>query len=293
MKPAPYGPFPYSPIVDRPRLTWPNGARVALWVIPNCEIFALDETVPSTAHHGFVPPDVPTFAIRDYGNRVGIFRLMEVFDRYGIRATVALNSNLCAAHPQIIEKGKARGWEWMGHNATNTRRLKDIPPDEERAFIHSVLDTIEKSTGTRPAGWLGSSLQETWNTLEHLADGGVQYVADWVNDDQPYEMNLEGNRRMVSLPYSWYINDKPAYDTEHCTADQFRDMICRQFDTLYREGAESGRVMAIALHPYLSGLPFRIGAIDGALDYICRHEGVWRATGAEIVQAFRDCNTQR
>src|ERR1700720_2037867 len=101
MKPDAYGPFPYSPIVGRPRLTWPGGARVALWVIPNLEIFALNESVPSAAGGGaFVPPDVPTWAIRDYGNRVGVFRLMDVMDRYGVRATVALNSNLCAQHPQ-------------------------------------------------------------------------------------------------------------------------------------------------------------------------------------------------
>jgi peptidoglycan/xylan/chitin deacetylase (PgdA/CDA1 family) len=180
----------------------------------------------------------------------------------------------------------------MGHNQTNTRRLKDIPVDEERSFIHATLETIETATGTRPAGWLGSSLQETWNTLEHLADEGVEYVADWVNDDQPYVMDLDGGRRIVSLPYAWYINDKPVYENEHHTADEFREMICRQFDTLYREGVTSGRVMAIALHPYLSGLPFRIGAVDAALEYICRHEGVWRATGAEIVHSFVKGNVQ-
>lgn len=287
MKPRSYGPFPYSPIAGRPRLIWPNGARVALWVIPNLEIFALNESVPSAAGgSAFVPPDVPTWAVRDYGNRIGIFRLMDVMDRYGVRGTVALNSNLCAQHPQIIEAGRVRGWEWMGHNQTNTRRLKDLPPEEERAFIHNVLSTIKVATGTSPAGWLSSSLQETWNTLEHLVDGGVEYVADWVNDDQPYYMDVDGGRRIVSLPYSWYINDKPAYEHDRRTADEFREMICRQFDTLYREGSESGRVMAIALHPYLSGLPFRIGAIDAALDYICSHEGVWRATGTEIVRHF-------
>jgi hypothetical protein len=111
-------------------------------------------------------------------------------------------------------------------------------------------------------------------------------VADWVNDDQPYFMQLESGKRLVSIPYSWYINDKPAYEHEGRTADEFREMMCRQFDVLYREGATSGRVMAIALHPYLTGLPFRIGALDAALEYICRHDGVWRATGAEIVRHY-------
>ena len=287
MKPRSYGPFPYSPIVSRPRLTWPGGARVALWVIPNIEFFALDDSVPAGAGgSGNAPPDVPTWASRDYGNRVGVFRMMETMDRYGIRGTVALNSNLCAQHPQIIDAGRTRGWEWMGHNQTNTRRLNAVPADQERAVIENTLATIASATGTRPVGWLGSGLQETWNTLDYVAAAGLEYVADWVNDDQPYHIELDGGKRLVSLPYSWYINDKPAYEHSHVMPDDFREMICRQFDVLYREGAGSGRVMAIALHPYLSGLPFRIGAIDAAFEYICRHEGVWLATGSEIVRHY-------
>jgi peptidoglycan/xylan/chitin deacetylase (PgdA/CDA1 family) len=285
MTARPYGPFPYSPIIERPRLRWPNDARVALWVIPNIEFFALDDSVPAGAGGtGIKPPDVPTWASRDYGNRVGVFRMMDTMDRYGIRGTVALNSDVCIHHPAIIEAGKARGWEWMGHNRTNTQRLNAVPAEEEAALIKSVVDTIAASTGVPPAGWLGSGLQETWNTVRYLAEAGLEYVADWVNDDQPYFIDAGPNKRLVSLPYSWYINDKPAFEHDNRTAAEFCDMICRQFDVLYREGAESGRVMAIALHPYLTGLPFRIGALEDALAYICRHEGVWRATGSEIVR---------
>jgi allantoinase len=287
MKPGAYGPFPYSPIVDRPRLAWPNGARVAFWVIPNIEFFALDDNVPAGAGGtGSPAPDVPTWASRDYGNRVGVFRLMDTMERYGIRGTVALNSNVCDYHPEIIKAGQALKWEWMGHNQTNTRRLNSVPADQERGIIKATLATIEAATGTRPAGWLGSGLQETWNTLDHLADEGVEYIADWVNDDQPYRMALDGGRKMVSVPYSWHINDKPVFEHAHHTADEFRQMICDQFDVLYREGATSGRVMAIALHPYLIGLPFRISALDAAFDYICRHEGVWLATGSEIARHY-------
>jgi peptidoglycan/xylan/chitin deacetylase (PgdA/CDA1 family) len=287
MKPRPYGPFPYSPIVRRPRLEWPGGARVALWVIPNIEFFSLEDRVPAgSGGSGVKPPDVPTWASRDYGNRVGVFRLMRVLDRYGIRATVALNSNLCAQHPEIIEEGEARKWEWMGHNETNTKRLNEVPPEEERRIIRDSLATIERATGKRPVGWLGSGLQETWDTLELLAAEGCRYVCDWVNDDQPYIMSLEGGRRLVSVPYSYDINDKPAFERQLRTAEEFAEMIRRQFDVLYEEGAESGRVMGIALHPYLTGMPYRIGAFDAALEYICRHEGVWRATGSEIASHF-------
>src|SRR5882724_7908506 len=146
MKPGPYGPFPYSPIIRRPRLEWPEGARLALWVVPNIEFFSL-ETRPGGLGPGKIP-DIPTWAIRDYGNRVGVFRLMDVLDRHGIRATVALNSELCVHHPEIIEEGKKRAWEWMGHNESNTRRLNEAPPGEEAGIIKRALATIEKATGT-------------------------------------------------------------------------------------------------------------------------------------------------
>jgi allantoinase len=284
VKPSPYGPFPYSPIIRRPRLEWPGGAHVALWVIPNIEFFSLEDRIPGTS--GMKVPDIPNWAARDYGNRVGVFRMMDVLERYGIRGTVALNSNVCAQHPVIIEEGQKRNWEWMGHNETNTIRLNDVTPEEETLIIRNSFSTIEQATGTRPAGWLGAGLQETWSTLELLEQQGCEYVCDWANDDQPYVMSLENGRSMVSLPYSFEINDKPAFEHRFRTAAEFGDMIKRQFDVLYREGAESGRVMAIALHPYLTGQPHRIGALDEALEHICRHQGVWRATGSEITRHF-------
>ena len=288
MKPARYGPFPYSPIIHRPPLKWPNGAHVALWVIPNIEFFALDEKVPPGSGGTGVPvPDVPTWSARDYGNRVGVFRLMEVLEKHGIRATVALNSELCTEHPAIIKEGNKLKWEWMGHCESNTRRLNAAPPGEEPRIIKDSLAVIEKATGAHPRGWLGSGLQETWDTLDLLADHGLHYVCDWTNDDQPYIMNLDGNKTLVSVPYSHEINDKPAFEKFHRTADQFHDMICRQFDVLYREGAQSGRVMAIAIHPYLTGVPHRIDAFDAALGYISRHGKVWKTTGADIARHYR------
>ena len=288
MKPSIYGPFPYSPIINRPKLEWPNGAQLALWIIPNIEFFSLMEKVPAGAGGSNSPaPDVPQWAVRDYGNRVGVFRMMETLERYGIRGTVALNSELCIHHPEIIEAGEKLKWEWMGHNESNTRRLNEAKPGEEPRIIKNALDTIQKATGRRPVGWLGSGLQETWDTLDLLVDNGVEYVADWVNDDQPYEMTLEGGKSILSVPYSHEINDKPAFEKHNLTATEFHDMICRQFDVLYREGAQSGRVMAICLHPYLTGVPHRIGALDAALKYISKHKKVWKTTGSEIAKHYR------
>jgi len=282
MKPQRTGPFPYLPIGNRPKLVWPKNARVALWVIPNIEVFALNERMPSGS--GKIP-EVPVYSTRDYGARVGIWRIIEVLERFGIHATVALNSEVCDAYPQIIEEITKLGWECMGHNESNTRRLNNIPPEDEHRAIHDTLVRIEQAVGEKPVGWLSSGLQETWNTLEYLVEEGCRYVADWVNDDQPYLMNING-KSLVSLPYSLELNDKPAFEAHHRTAEEFERMIRRQFDVLYREGSSSGRVMAIALHPYIIGVPHRIDALNSALDYICAHEGVWLATGKEIVDHY-------
>jgi peptidoglycan/xylan/chitin deacetylase (PgdA/CDA1 family) len=276
------GPFPYIPITKRPKIQWPGGARLALWIIPNFEVFALDEAVQGGS--GKIP-DVPQYAARDYGARVGVYRLMEVMQRHGIRGTVALNSEVCDVYPEIIEEAVKLNWEFMGHNESNTRRLTGLAKEEEEGVVSRTLNRIEQATGKRPAGWLGAGLQETWNTVDILAEAGLRYVADWVNDDQPYLMNTEVGQ-LVSLNYSVELNDKPAFEKTHMTAEQFDTMIRRQFDVLYREGKDSGRVMAIALHPYLIGVPHRIDALDAALHYICSHEGVWLATGSEIVNHY-------
>ncbi len=286
MEPQRYGPFSYTPIIRRPKFQWPGGKRLALWVIPNIECFALDEKMPGGpgGSNGLIP-DVHTWSIREYGCRVGVYRHMEVLSKHGIRGTVALNSEICLNYPEIIEEGNKLGWEWMGHNQSNTRRLNTLPAGEEQAVVKATFDEIEQGTGARPKGWLGSGLQATWNTLDYLVENGATYVADWACDDQPFVMDI-GGKKLVSVPYSTEINDKPAFETFLRTADEFGDMIKRQFDVLYRESTESARVMAIALHPYITGRPYRIDALDDALAHICRHDDVWLATGSEIVEAY-------
>ena len=291
MQPQRYGPFEYVPIHRRPKLQWPGGARVALWVNPNIEFFGLDDVMPGTVNervpreHARVP-NVRNWSLRDYGNRVGVWRIMETLTRYGIRASAALNSELCIHHPEIIEEASRLGWELMGHGQTNALRLNEMRPEQEREAIFEALDRIEAACGTRPVGWLGPGLAETWNTLEYLSQAGIRYVCDWANDDQPYTMQI-GSPPMVSLPYSVQTNDVPAYFDMKASVPEFERTLKAQFDTLYREGADSGRVMAIAVHPFLTGQPHRIGALDSALEYICSHEHVWLATGREIVDHYQ------
>lgn len=163
-----------------------------------------------------------------------------------------------------------------------------MPPEQERELIHKVLDRLdrlERASGTRPVGWLGAALAESWHTLDYLIEGGCLYVADWVNDDQPYLMNVNG-KQIVSIPYSYEIDDSPHIQHRFGTADEFESMIRRQFDVLYRESVDSGRVMAICLHPFMIGVPHRIDSLDRALAHIASHDGVWFATGAEIVRHY-------
>jgi hypothetical protein len=164
--------FDYSPIIDRPRLSWPNDARVAVWVIPNIEHFLFDR--PSTRLTNLpVNPDVLNYSWRDYGVRVGIWRMMEVMERYGVKGTVALNSDVCARYPRIIEEGKKLGWEWMGHGNNNSTLFAGQSEPEERALIKHVVTTISKSVGKAPRGWLSPALSETMRTLDILAENGI------------------------------------------------------------------------------------------------------------------------
>ena len=279
--------FPYSPIIDRKPLKWPNGARVAIWVIPNIEHFLFDRPSTSiTAVTTQFVPDVLNYSWRDYGVRVGIWRLMEVMEKHGVKGTVALNADVCANYPRIIEEGRKLGWEWMGHGTNNSTIINKQSEEEERKLIAGIADTIAKATGQKPRGWLGPALTESHRTLDILAESGFEYVGDWVNDEQPYVMRVKKGS-MHSLPYSIELNDIPAFLDLGRSAEDFAKMICDQFDVLYQDGAKSARVMAICLHPFLIGHPFRSKHLDKALGYIKGHKDVWFAKGGEIVDAYK------
>lgn len=274
--------YDYSPIIDRPRLEWPDGARLAFWVCPNIEYFHIDKPLPGASGP---LPDVQAYTVRDYGSRVGVFRLMEVLDKYGIRASVLLNAEVCEKQPAIIEAGKKRNWEWLGHGMTNNIRMNQYPPEEERNVIRQVKEVIARATGRAPKGWLGPGLAETFATPDHLAAEGFEYVCDWACDDQPVPMRVKSGRMLI-VPYQQGVNDIGLLvHMQHSPETYFR-MVCDQFETLYRESERSGRVMALPLHPYITGLPHTIKYLDRALEYICSHRGVWRATGWEIAEWY-------
>jgi allantoinase len=277
--------FAYSAIVDRPRLEWPHGARVAIWVIPNIEHFLFDR--PSTRIANLpVNPDVLNYSWRDYGVRVGIWRVMEVMEKHGVKGTVVLNSDVCRHYPRIIEEGNKLGWEWMGHGNNNSTLINTQSEAEERALISDIIGTITQCVGKAPRGWLSPALSETVRTLDILAENSIEYVCNWVNDEQPYPMRVKKGM-MISLPYSVEINDIPALLDLHQSPEYFGRMIRDQFDVLYEDGATTGRVMSICLHPFLVGHPHRSKYFAEALAYVTSRQEVWITTGSAIIDWYK------
>ena len=276
----------FSPIFDRKPLHLPGNARVAAWVIINVEEWDINEpmarTILPTPQGRSVIPDIPNFAWFDYGLRVGFWRLKEVLDRHQIRATVSLNASVCLTYPQVVEESLKSGWEIMGHGFI--QRVINAEPDE-RAVIRKTIDTIREFTGSAPRGWMGPGLAETFETPDILAEEGIEYVCDWCNDDQPYAMKVRSGR-LVSVPYTVELNDIPIFAVQHHSSPELFNRARDQFDTLYREGSGSSRVMAISTHPYITGVPHRIKYFDMALNYIRRHKDVDFMTGSEILDWY-------
>jgi len=280
--------FDYSPITRRAPLRFPGGERVAVWVVPNIEHFHYDKPAMSlTPMTMSLKPDVLNYAWRDYGVRVGIWRLLEIFERRGIPITAALNSEVCEHYPQIVAEGNRLGWEWLAHGHTNSALFTGMPEDVERGIITGVLQTIAKHTGQQARGWLGPALTETDSTLDILAEAGIEYVADWCNDEQPYRMKTRKGS-IVSLPYTLELGDIPIFLTHGATGEDFYQIIVDQFDVLYQEGARIPRVLCLALHPFLVGHPYRAKHLERALAYIKQHEGVWFTTGGRLLDCYLD-----
>lgn len=276
-------PFAYSPITERPPLQWPGGAKVAVYVGLNVEHFLPD--LPSTSiwpGTADLRPDALNHGWRDYGARVGIWRTIDALDAHNIRPSVLLNSTVVDAYPQIVSAGLERDWAWLAHGRTNSILHTDMAVDEERLVLREITDTIARATGRRPVGWMGPGLTETHNTPELLADLGFQYVLDWTNDDQPYRLNVPN---MLSVPYSVELNDLLLF-AKGCTGPEFVQVVKDQFDQLRADSAVSGRVMALALHPFVIGQPFRHRYLERALAYLAAQEDAWLTTSDDIAAHF-------
>ena len=283
--------YPDSFIFERKPFAWPGGKTLAVWIVPNVEVWRYDSPSGTgvSPNAGNRVPDVINYAWREYGMRVGLWRIADVLDAAGVKATVALNSAVCDAHPKVIEEMDRRGWELMGHGITNSDSLAGLPLEQEREVIRTVLGTVERSTGKKPRGWLGSGLTETHNTLDILAAEGVIYCGDWNIDDQPCPMKVKTGE-LFSIPYCMEINDLPLFMRKGYTGEQYYRSVIDQFEQLYADSARQPRVMGIPLHPMITGQPLRIKYFERAIAEVKARERVWFATGSEVIDAYRRAN---
>ncbi len=277
----------YQAIVDRPRLTLPGNARLAVWFIVNVEEWSIERPMPRNvlpAPMGSpLQPDVPNWSWHEYGMRVGFWRMRQALARHGYKATFAVNGNVCNSYPRVAGAALEDGWEFMGHGFVQ-RPMHHL--EDQRASIAKTVETISAFTGQPPVGWESPGLTETEDTLDLLAGAGIEYVANWVIDDLPFEIST-ANGPILSVPYTVETNDIVVHAVQQQPSDAFKARCIDQFDRLYQEGAENARVMAISTHPYLTGVPHRIKYFEELLGYIARHEDVAVMTGADIAKWYR------
>lgn len=277
----------FLPIIDRKPLSLPGGARLAVWTVINIEAWDFDASMPRTVipypQGAEVTPDIPNYSWFDYGLRVGFWRLKEVLDRHEIPVSVNLNGIVCEAYPRIVTESLKSGWEFIGHNYT--QRVMSREEDEQEA-IRKTKRAIEAATNEPMRGWMGPGLSETENTLELLVEEGVEYVADWVNDDLPYRLKVD-NGMLYSIPYTLEINDIVIHLIQHHASPVLFERARDQFDTLYREGENGARVMCVSVHPYVSGAAHRIKYYEMIFEYMKKFEGVLFMTGSEIIDWYK------
>jgi peptidoglycan/xylan/chitin deacetylase (PgdA/CDA1 family) len=279
------GHYDYAPYRGRPRIAWPGGARIAVWVVPNIEHYELDP--PRNPHRAAWPrpaPDVLGYSWRDSGNRAGFHRMADAMERFGVRGSVSLNVAVCDHFPDMIARCVALGWELFSHGIYNTRYLYDMSPDELRQVIGDCRDTIHRASGQRLDGWLSPALTNDDQVQEMLAEEGLLYTLDMLHDDQPMPVRTRAGR-MVSIPYSLEVNDVPLLVQQNRTPAEYAEIVIAQFEALRAEG---GTVLALPIHPYLIGQPHRIAALERVLAHIAGAGETWLATGREIAQWFVD-----
>lgn len=281
-------PYRYVPLPRRPQLRWPNGARLAVYVVVNVEHYERGKPAISLFQGtASFRPDPLNEGWRDYGPRVGIWRLLELLDRLAVPVTAALNSDVCSEHPEIVEEGNAHGWTWVAHGKNNTTLQVGMEEEAERAYLAEVVSTIEHGTGHRPKGWLGPALTETEATPLLLRELGLIYLLDWAHDEQPFPLDA-GDGELLTLPYASELNDIPAFVLSGLSGRDFGDAIIDAFDVLYRDAARTGLCMSIGLHPFLVAQPHRIGHLERALEHIRSHEDVWLTTTDAVAEAYRE-----
>ncbi len=285
--------FDFSALPTRKAMQWPDGARIACCVYLYLEYLELDPpdgTVRDPRYGGALGsyfPDYLNYSHREYGNRIGIFRVLDVLDRHGIKATVATNAMLAERYPSLIEECRKRGFEVAAHGTAATRMITSrMSEDDERAAIDHALAAVEAAAGQRPVGWFGQDFGESTRTPRLLADAGLSYVADWPNDDQPYAMKL--GKPLIAMPNQAQWDDTQLMAIRRLTPPRWRDVVVEAFDYLHEEASPSGSVFSLGIHPWLLGQAHRIRYLDEALARIASYDDVWQTTAGAIADWYRE-----
>ncbi len=280
--------YAWSAMKDRPPVAWPDGKSVALWVCVSLEWFPItpeDKPFRAPGHMQTAYPDYRHYTSRDYGTRVGFYRLLDAFAKAGVRVSVAVNAAIADRYPQVIADIVAAGHEIIAHSTDmNGTIATGLPIAEERALIAASLDTLERASGTRPRGWLSIARSESWNTPDLLREAGLRYTCDWVNDELPYRFY----NGLIDLPLNHELSDRQIITVQQHSAESYAQQMRDAFDWLAREAAASGGGRMLPLHvtPYIIGLPYRITAFERLLADLAQRPEAWAATGGAIVDAW-------
>lgn len=278
-----HGRYAYSALPDRPVYEWPGGKRLAVYMALNLETFDFGSGLGAELAPGRPQPDVLNYAWRDWGNRVGAWRMKALFDELRLPASVLVNSRLYEDCPGLIEAFRARGDEIVGHGRTNAERQGDLDEEAERSLIAEATAILTREEGKPPAGWLGPWISQSRVTPDLLAEAGYRYLLDWAHDDQPVWFSTRDGGRILSVPYPQELNDIPAIVARKESARDFSAMIVDAFDEMLLQSREAPLVMGIALHPYIVGQPHRLRPLREALAHIASHrDGIWLTTAGGI-----------
>jgi peptidoglycan/xylan/chitin deacetylase (PgdA/CDA1 family) len=282
--------YDWSMLTDRKPVEWPGKARVAVWVNVALQYFPLNQEgkpFPPTGGMTTAYPDLRHYTLREYGNRVGIFRILKALDKYGIKPTFAINTRLAERYPYLVNKIKERGNEIICHGwDMDSPHYGGQDKHEEDALIGKSLDGLREITGQPIEGWISPSKSQSTNTPELLVKHGVNYMCDWINDELPYPFRTPAGE-ITAMPLSTELEDRFIMQANLHSESEYADQITDAFDFLYNEAAkQGGRMLALSIHPWMLGQPHRIGKLEQVLEHISGHSDIWSASAGEIRAAW-------
>ncbi|MBT8442677.1 MAG: polysaccharide deacetylase family protein [Gammaproteobacteria bacterium] len=282
--------YDWSMLADREPVEWPGGNKLALWVNVGLQFFPLNQQgkpFPPPGGMTTAYPDLRHYTLRDYGNRVGIYRFLKAFDKYGIKASFAINSRLAERYPYLVNKIVERGDEILCHGwDMDTPHYGGMVRDEEAGIIAKSLEVLRAATGKPVTGWISPGKSQSFNTPELLAEHGIEYMCDWINDDMPYQFRTKAGE-ITAMPLSTELEDRFILLNNLHSESEYADQIMDAFDYLYAEAdQQGGRMLALNIHPWMLGQPHRIGKLEQVLEYITEHDGVWSASATDIRSAW-------